>query len=181
MQGARCRHRLEMVNVVSGFIIMEKCFKCSQITNYFSREKRPPLEEYRDGDHFWNVMDTAQSIRFDLRCSKCGMQVQYDELLGLMMCTGCDPRCEVNRIQKELEPERTWVYVAFGFLPVDEKPQLSDKKLALLEKYFNLRRGGASRSKIKIVSHKLVRDIFTCYAETIKDEAMLDLPRRDGS
>ena len=33
------------------------------------------------------------------------------------MCTGCDKHCQVEKLQKELEKERTWVYVAYGFLP----------------------------------------------------------------
>ena len=75
---------------------------------------------------------------------------------------------------KKLEPERTWVYVAFGFLPIDENKQLSKKQLATLEAYFNQRRK-SSKSRIKIVSHEMLKDYAVCYAEVIRDLDLLSL------
>ncbi len=170
-------HTWEMVNVVPGFIITEKCFHCEKISTYFSNEDRPPFEEYREDQHFWNVMESAQSISFDLTCTTCGSFIQYKELLGMMMCTGCDENCEVDRIRRTLEPELTWIYVAFGFLPIKERKQLSPEQFAILEEYYNQRRK-SSRSKIKIVSHELIKNISTCYAEVIKDVDMLSLTPR---
>ncbi|MCK4942949.1 MAG: hypothetical protein KAS65_05195, partial [Candidatus Aminicenantes bacterium] len=88
MQEEKCAHTCEMVNVDYGFVITEKCYNCDKISTYFSLESRPPLEEYREGDHFWNVMESAQSFRFDLKCTKCGKVEKFDNLMGLMMCTG---------------------------------------------------------------------------------------------
>lgn len=113
MQEAICDW--EMVNVRYGFIITEQCSDTKQVITYFS-ENEPPLEEYRDGDHFWNVMETAQSISFDLQCKECGKIETFNELMGLMMCTGCIEDCQVNRLMIEPQPERTWVYVAFAAL-----------------------------------------------------------------
>jgi hypothetical protein len=178
MQEAKCDW--EMVNVRYGFVITEQCSDTRQVITYFS-DHEPPLEEYRDGDHFWNVMETAQSIRFDLQCKECGKAETFNELMGLMMCTGCIEDCEVNRLMTELETERTWVYVAFGFLPTDEKKQLSKEKIAILEDYFNQRRK-SSTSRIKIVSHEMVKSYATCYAEVIRDLDLLSLtpPEKPG-
>ena len=174
MQEDSCSHNWDMINVLPGFIITEKCSHCSKISTYFSFEERPPLEEYREGDHFWNVVESAQSIRFDLLCSNCGTLVQFEELSGLLMCTGCDENCKVNKLMDELAKECTWVYVAFGFLPTGERVQLGKEKISILEEYFNQRRKSSS-SKIKIVSNEMIDNIATCFAEVIKDVGMLSL------
>jgi hypothetical protein len=98
--------------------------------------------------------------------------------MGLMMCTGCMEDCEVNRLMSKLETQRTWVYVAFGFLPVQERKQLSPEKIAILEEYFNQRRK-SSTSRIKIVSHEMVKSYTTCYAEVIRDLDLLSLTPPD--
>jgi len=174
MQDEKCAHAWEMENIVPSFIITEKCSITGKVDNYMSFEQNPPMEQWREGEHIWNVVETAQSVRFDLKCTKCGLLVPYDELLGLMMCTGCDDKCDVNVLMRKLEPERTWVFVAFGFLPIDEKIQLTPEKIAFLEDYFNQRRK-SSKSRIKIVSHELVKNISKCYAEVIKDVDMISL------
>ncbi len=178
MQEEQCssdeQHLWEMVNIQYGFITTERCFHCDKVVTYFSSEGKPPLEEYRDGDHFWNVMETAQSIRFDLQCTTCGTLVELKELMGLMMCTGCDEKCQVDALMKKHALERTWVYVAFGFLPIDETQQLPNEKIAILEEYFNQRRK-SSISRIKIVSHEMVKNYATCYAEVIRDLDLLSL------
>jgi hypothetical protein len=174
MKEQKCIHQWHMIHVRPGFIITENCYRCHKTSSYFSFDDKPPLEEYRDGDHFWNVMQSAQTFRFDLECGICHEIVPYDELLGLMMCTGCDENCKVDQIRKELEKEHTWVYVAYGFLPVEEVMQLSQEKIRFLEDYFNQRRK-SSKSKIKIVSSEMISNIENCYADVIKDVGLLDL------
>jgi len=174
MKEENCDHQWEMINVQTGLIITENCFKCDKTSTYFCLEQYPPLEEYREGDHFWNVMESAQTIRFDLQCKRCGAVKPYHELAGLMMCTGCDEHCKVDHIRRELEKDRTWIYVAFGFLPEDEVEQLNEEKISILEDYFNQRRK-SSKSRIKIVSSELISEIKNCYAHLIKDVGMLDL------
>ena len=174
MQEETCVHLWEMINVRYGFIITEKCYHCNIHSTYFSFEDRPPLEEYRTGDHFWNVMGSVQSVRFDLKCEKCDVIIPLDELCGLMLCTGCDEKCFVYKIMKEYEKERTWIYIAFGYLPVNEKKQLNLEKITAIEEYFNLRRK-SSKSKIKIISGEKVENFASCYAEAIKDVDMLSL------
>lgn len=174
MQEETCNHLWEMTNIHPGFIITEKCFKCNKTSTYFSSEDSPPLEEYREGEHFWNVMGNAQSVCFDLKCKKCSMVIQLKELSGLMMCTGCDKKCKVDKLMRELEKDRVWVYVAFGFRPIDETKPLGNEKISIIEEYFNQRRG-SSTSKIKIVSSDMIDDFDSCYAEVIKDIGLLSL------
>jgi hypothetical protein len=173
MQNKECSHSWEMVNKKYGFINTEKCFDCGKISTYYSKS-RPPLEEYRDKDHFWNVVESAQTVRFDLQCTACKELVEFKNLMGLMMCTGCEKDCEVDILMKELEPQRIWVYVAFGFLPVDERTQVSQEQINILQDYFNQRRK-SDRSSIKFVSNALIKDYSVCYAEIIRDVDLLSL------
>lgn len=174
MEEEKCMHSWEMADVTYGFIIMQKCSHCRKLSNYFTTELKPPMERYRENEHFWNYMDSSQSIRFNLKCSKCNKKVDFQELLGLMMCTGCDDKCDVNTLMVELAKEKTWIYVAFGYLPLEEKKQLTKEKIEILEDYFNQRRK-SSKSKIKIVTQELVRDLTNCYGEVIMDSDMLTL------
>ena len=174
MANGECPHVWRMVHVHPGFIITEKCFHCNTVSTYFSAEQLPPFEEYRENEHFWNMVESAQSITFDLECDSCGRLVAYRQLLGMMLCTGCDPLCQVDVLRRELEAERTWIYVAFGFLPSDKRQQLTGEQYAILETYFNQRRQ-SRRSRIKVVSHDMIRNVATCYAEVMKDVDMLTL------
>jgi hypothetical protein len=170
----KCSHQWDITNIQPGYIITEKCSHCHTISNYFSDEEKPPMEMYREGVHFWKVMEIAQSIRFDLKCKTCSNIVQYDELGGIMLCTGCDDECEIGKMMKIYEHDRTWLYVAFGFLPVQAKKILSSEKIIFLEEYFNQRRK-STNSRVKFVSHEKINNIATCYAEIIKDVGMLSL------
>lgn len=169
-----CQHAWKMKDVQLGFVVTEKCYHCTMERNYFTLEDNPPFEEYRDGAHLWNIMGTSQTQRFNLICEHCGEEVNLKELYGLMMCTGCDKNCKAGQLQAELEPSKTWVYVAYGFLPITERKQISAEQIKHLEDYFNQRLAN-SKSKIKVVSQDMVRDLDNCYAMVIKDEAMLSL------
>lgn len=174
MERKDCCHAWKMIHVAYGYIITEKCSKCEEISTYFTFEDRPPLEEYREDDHFWNVMESAQSFRFDFQCEKCGVVETFEELMGLLMCTGCHKECQVAKLQDVLEKEKTWVYVAFGFLPEARHRPLPAEKIAMLEDFFNRRRNSPD-SRIKIVSQELVSDYSLCYGKVIKDVNMLCL------
>ena len=178
MQTQKCIHQWEMVNTCPGFILTETCHKCNLVSTYFSREDNPPLEEYRDGDHFWNVMTSAQSVRFDLKCKLCNTLVTFDELSSLMLCTGCKTDCDVYKLLQKYSGERTWIYVAFGFKPFSDKTKLSNEKIAILEDYFNKRRK-SSKSSIKIVPYEMINDPDSCTGEFIMDTSMLSLTAPD--
>jgi hypothetical protein len=168
-----CDHLWEMTNIQYGFIVFEKCYHCSQVKTYFSEQDRPTRgDEYKDGDHYWSVMENAQSFQFDLRCKKCGQIEPFHDLMGLLQCTECLPDCEVRMIQRKLSGEKTWIMVAFGFLPEAKKTPIPAPRLEILSDYFNQRRD-TSRSRIKIVSFNLITDVTLCRGEFIYDIGML--------
>ncbi len=172
MRKSRCEHIWEMINITSGLIVIKKCFQCGKVSTCFAFHNSPPLEECYEDKHFWNFMEGDESFHFDLKCSKCEALIKLDELVGLMICTGCDEACGVDSLRRKLEPEGTRVCIAFGRRPIDERKQLPPDKFAALVEYFS-RQNEASKTNIKIVSHEMVRDIARCYAEPIKKVNML--------
>ncbi len=161
-----------MTNVATGLVVMKKCFHCAKVSACFIYHDYPPLEPCHEREHFWNFMGSDPAFHFDLRCTRCSTLVKLDELVGLMLCTGCDEACEVGILRRELEPKKTRVFVALERRPVDERNQLSQDKISILQDYFN-QQCRSLDSKVKIVSHEMIKSIDTCYAEVVKDREML--------
>jgi hypothetical protein len=178
-----CKHSWKMSDVRYGFLVVEKCFHCNEERSYFTLEHVPPKEEYREGPHFWDYMGSAQSVKFNLRCSDCGETVELDELLGLMTCARCTPDCEANVISHICEPQRVWVYVALCHRPEDSRKILTADKLGVLSKYFNDRIRTPGK-KILVVPGWYVKDIDICRGDVLKDVGMFELepePETAGS
>jgi len=172
---SECQHQWEMANIQFGFVVFEKCTHCKGLRPYFSLEDYPILgDKYREGDCFWSRVENAQSFRFDLRCRQCGHLEKFDDLMGLLHCTGCLPDCPVEVLQQRHERERTWILVAFGFLLGRAAQPISPQKIELLTDYFNQRRD-TSRSRIKLVSFELISDLSRCRGDFIHDVGMLSL------
>jgi hypothetical protein len=163
-----------MVNVTSGLIVIKKCFHCGKVSTCFTHHDKPPLETSHEEDHFWNFMEGDPTFHLDLKCANCGTLVKLDELVALMICTGCDETCEVDILRRKLEPEGTRVYIAFGRRPLDERKQLPQEKFTALQEYFS-QQSKSLKCKIKVVPHEMVKNIASCYAEAIKDVEMLFL------
>lgn len=169
----KCQHQWEMTDIEFGFLFYEKCFHCDGLRTYFSIEGLDHLgEAYREEDHFWSIVEKAQSIRFNLSCTQCHRLEKFTDLMGFLYCTGCLPECEVEKIQNELKSEKVWIIVAFGHLPQTIKNPISSYKLDILTDYFNQRRD-TSRSKIKVISFNLITDFTLCKGEFIHDVGML--------
>lgn len=170
-----CLHQWTMTDVQFGFVVFEKCFHCNSLGTYFSAEDTPILgDKYREGDCYWSRVENAQSFRFNLTCSTCGHIEKFDDLMGLMYCSGCPVDCPVDALQKKYERERTWLLVAFGFIYKDKRQPLTERKAAILTDYFNQRRDVA-RSRIKIVSFNMIPDLSVCRGDFIHDVGMLSL------
>jgi len=172
MQEDKCPHVWEMGNVASGLIVMKKCFHCGKVSTCFCFHDKLPLEPCREEGHFWNFVEGDPTLHFDLKCINCGRVVKFGELVGLMICTGCDERCEVDVLRRKLEPQGTRVCIALGCRPIEERKQLPGEKIAILQDYFD-QQGKSLKFKIKIVPHEMVRSIDSCYAEVVKDVDML--------
>ncbi len=170
---AECRHRWDMTDTRFGFVVFEKCYHCNSIRTFFSNDEVPVLwDKYREGDCFWSRVEVAQSFQFNLKCVACGHVENFDELMGFLFCTSCMDECEVERLRKIHEAERTWLLVAFGHFPEVVKNPIHPRKLDILSDYFNQRRD-TSRSRIKFVSFELIEDLRRCKGEFIHDVGML--------
>jgi hypothetical protein len=170
---AVCRHRWEKTDVRFGFVVFEKCYHCNGVRTFFSTEEVPVLwDKYREGDCVWSRVEVAQSFQFNLICESCGLVEKFDDLMGVLFCTSCMEDCEVEKIRKKLEAERTWLLVAFGHFPEVLEHPIAPRKLEILSDYFNQRRD-TSRSRIKFVSFELIEDLRRCKGEFIHDVGML--------
>jgi len=170
---ADCRHRWDMTDIEFGFVIFEKCYHCGGIRTFFSTEDTPVLwDKYREGDCFWSRVEVAQSFRFRLRCSECQRLEKFDDLMGFLFCTSCMDDCEVEKLQEKRRAEKTWVLVAFGHFPEVKTNPIPSHKLDILTDYFNQHRD-VSRSRMKIVSFELIKDLTLCKGEFIHDVGML--------
>jgi hypothetical protein len=177
---SKCQHQWEMTNIQFGFVAFEKCFHCNDLRTYFTTEDTPILgDKYREGDHYWSRVENAQSFRFDLQCAKCNHTEKFEDLMGLLHCTSCLPDCEVEILRKKLEAERTWIVVAFGFLPRAKTEPIPPHKLEMLTDYFNQHRD-TSRSRIKVVPFNLIKDLSRCKGDFIHDVGMLSLEPPPG-
>jgi len=162
-----------MANIRFGFVVFEKCFHCEGLRTYFSRETNPILgDRYVEGDCHWTRMENAQSFQFDLECGECGRREKFDDLMGLMHCTGCIPECELDVQRQRYEEQRTFVIVAFGFLPETLADPIPQRKLDILTDYFNQRRD-TSRSRIKVLPTNLIIDFPRCKGDFLHDVDML--------
>lgn len=170
-----CRHRWEMTAVQFGFVSFEKCFHCNGLRTYFSFEQAPFLgDDYREGDCFWSRVENAQSFRFGLRCVGCGRMERYEDLMGLLHCTSCQPECRVEVMRQELEAQKTWPLVAFGFIEKSKALPIPPEKLDVLTDYFNQRRD-TRRSRVRILSFELIPDFSGCRGDFLHDVGMLSL------
>jgi len=168
MKQQKCPHIWEMVNVASGLIVMKQCFHCGRVSTCFCFHDKLPLEPCHEGQHFWNFMEGDPTFHFDLRCVNCSTLIQFGELVGLMMCTGCDQRCEVDVVRRKLEPQGTRVCIVLGCRPIEERKDISEEKVAVLQEYFD-QQAKSLKSRIKVVHHKLVRSVDNCYAQVLEN------------
>ena len=169
-----------MTNTRFGFIVVEKCYHCKQERSYFAAEHIPPKEEYREGEHFWDYLGSAQSFQFSLKCRKCGVEIPFDDVLGLMMCSGCTPDCDAHIISSICEGQRAWVYVALCYQPDIGSKGAMGEKLAILSTYFNDRIRTPGK-KIIVVPGWLVRDIDVCKGTVLKDVGMFEVETQEAT
>ena len=167
-----CHHRWRMTNIQFGFVVFERCSHCHNVRTYFSSQDT--WDEYREGACTWSIVENAQTFRFDLECTQCGQYEAFDDLLGLSYCPGCLNGCGVEPLRRQYEEQKTWILIAFGFLPEAKTRPIPQQKLDMLTDYFNQRRD-VTRSRVKILSCDLITDLSTCRGELIHDVGMLAL------
>ena len=168
-----CAHSWSMTDVSSGYLVVEGCYHCGARSSFFSTEPVVPVDEYREGPHFWEHLAGYQAVTFNLRCGDCGQTVDLSDMMGIMLSTCEDPRCEVGRLSLELG-KKTSIYVA---LCADSSHAagtcVSDAGVKALTEYFNQRlRSG--RRKIVVVPCKMCDGIDRCAGIVIADTGLTD-------
>jgi hypothetical protein len=164
-----------LIDIRSGYLVVEGCHHCGARAAFFSTELAPPVEEYQDGPHHWQYMVSSQAVSFNLRCDVCGETVDLGDVEGLMLCTCEDPGCELGRMSSDLGRD-TSIYVALCCDSTHEtNPDcVSDKGIEALNEYFNQRlREGPKR--ILVVPCRMCGDVDCCPGIVIADSGLIEL------
>jgi hypothetical protein len=138
MNDMLCHHKWSMHNIRNGYLIIEGCFVCKGRISYFSEEPVPPIDDYREGDHFWSHMGSFQASKFDLKCQECGKVVVLGDVMALMLCMNCDPECGIFEIGASEKDLKTWVYVALCADTTHATQKcITEAGIQALNEYFN--------------------------------------------
>lgn len=170
-----CAHRWSLIDIRSGYLVVEGCHHCGARGTYFSTEIAPPVEEYQDGPHHWQYMVSSQAVSFNMRCDICGETVDLSDVEGLMLCTCENPDCEIGRMAHEMG-RSTSIYVAMCCDSTHEtNPDcVSDKGIAALNEYFNQRLREGPK-KILVLPCKVCGDVDCCPGIVIADSGLIEL------
>jgi len=169
-----CRHKWSITNVRSGYLVVEGCHRCKARTSHFFAEPVAPVDEWQEGEHFWTYLGSAQAVKFDLTCDRCGETVRLDDVMGLMLSTCQDAECEVARTARRGGPG-TWAYVAFCADSTHASGKcISEGGIRALNEYFNasLR---APDKRIVVVPCRMCCNIDTCVGVVIADVGLTEI------
>jgi len=172
---AACNHKWSMSNVRGGYLVIEGCFHCGNKISFFSAEPVPPIDEYREGDHFWSHMGNFQASKFDLKCDKCQKNVPLKEVMALMLCMRCNPECGVFKAGSQEKGQKSWVYVALCANTSHASGKcIATEGIRVLNEYFNF--GLQDRSKkIVVVPCELRKSVDTCQGIVLADVGLTEL------
>lgn len=173
--GEACAHRWALVNHRGGFLVVEGCFHCRSRISFFSEEPVPPVDDYREGDHFWSHLGSFQASKFDLRCEPCGAEVKLRDVTALMLCMKCNPECGVYKAGEGPGIRGTWVYAALCANTSHVGGAcVSDEGIRALNEYFNQDLHDPSK-KIVIVPCRERQSVDTCEGVVLADVGLTDL------
>lgn len=168
-------HHWSMHNVRNGYLVVEGCFVCRGRLSFFSQEPVPPIDDYREGDHFWSYMGSYQAMKFDLKCDDCGEIVELPEVNALMLCTKCNPDCEAGKLYSSQPGKKPWVYLAI--CPNTSHPNgkcVPENGIKALNEYFN--QGLDDPDKKIIVAPCIKRkSVDTCQGIYLADVGLTEL------
>lgn len=170
MQAESAPFRYEMINVQTGFVVVEHEIFSKAMRSYFSPGPSSPVEEYREGTRIWKPTATAQSFRFDVRDRESGDVLPFDELLGLAFWGSCPKESEIHLLGDIAQEHRISIYVAVTFdAAAGAEARLDPRKLRALNGYFNERLRDPEK-KILILP-----DLFNLRREFSHGHIMVDL------
>ncbi len=168
-----CTHSMSIINVRSGYLVVEGCYKCKARASFFSVEPVPPVDNYHDGEHYWKHLGCFQAVKFDLQCKECGHVVSLNDMMGLMLSTCSNPECEVARLSAEAG-DNTWIYVALCADSTHPDGRcVSDEGIKALTEYFNASIKDPNK-KIIVVPCKMCCSIDTCEGIVIADKNLTE-------
>jgi hypothetical protein len=168
-----CVHRWSMTGIRTGYLVVEGCHHCGGRCSFFSAEPTPPVDEYRQGEHFWGYLGSYQAVRFDLMCDLCAMRVDLGDVMGLMLSTCEDPGCEVGRLVRSAGRSSS-VYVALCADTTHvSKTCVSEVGILALNQYFNqgIRAPG---KRIIVVPCRMCSRVDNCQGIVIADAGLTD-------
>jgi hypothetical protein len=169
-----CAHRWSMSDIRSGYLVVEGCYHCGARSSFFSDEPVAPMDEYREGPHFWEYLSSSQAVNFNLTCDQCGEKVDLRDMMGLMLSTCTDEQCEIGRMARELG-KTTSIYVALCADTSHSSGEcVSDPGVAALTEYFNQRLRSA-RKRIVVVPCRMCSSLDSCRGIVIADTGLTDL------
>ena len=175
MNETSCLHKWSMHNIRNGYLIIEGCFVCRGRISYFSDEPVPPIDDYREGDHFWSHMGSFQASKFDLKCDKCGKIVTLADVMALMLCMSCDEECGVFEMSTEQKGKKTWHYVALCADTTHASHKcISEAGINALNEYFNSELRDPTK-KIVVVPCIHRKSADTCQGIVLADVGLTDL------
>jgi hypothetical protein len=129
-----------MVNLQTGYVIVEHDLFSRAVRSYFSTEPPLPRDEYREGTHTWRATGMGQSFQFDIRDNSTGEIVGFRELLGLLYYAVSEKDTELHRIGQLAHENNISIYVAITFESTDPaQRRLATEKLRVLNATFNER------------------------------------------
>ncbi len=164
-----------MTRVRGGYLVVEGCFHCRQRTSFFSEEPVPPIDDYREGDHFWTHLGSFQASKFDVTCKKCSKDIPLNDVMATMLCVQCDPECGVYKISAGDQKGKTWVYVALcADTSHASRHCVSEEGLRALNEYFNENLQDPLK-KIVVVPCDLRKSVDTCQGIVLADIGLTDL------
>jgi len=174
MTKATCRHRWKMVNLHGGYLVIEGCFHCRQRISQFSEEPVPPIEAYREGEHFWSHLADYQASKFDLRCEECGETVPLRDVMATMLCMRCDPECGVFKAGQS-EGGKHWVYVALCANTSHAGAAcVSEGGIQAMNEYFNEDLHDPEK-RIVVVPCSRRRSVDTCQGIVLADVGLTEM------
>lgn len=173
MSEEKCTHRWEVADLRNGYLVVEGCFHCGGRLSFFSAEPVPPVDEYREGEHFWAYMGGYQASRFNLACRKCDEKRELSEVMALMMCMACDPECEVAKLMKR-EAGKVWAYVALCANTSHEKHCVPQEQVEALTEYYNQSRSPGGK-RIVVLPCQMRKSADKCHGIILADTGLTEL------
>lgn len=167
-----CAHEWSICNVRHGYLVEEGCFQCDGRRTFFSDEPQPPIEEYREGRHFWAYWASFQAVKFDLKCRACGRTFNLNDVNGLMLSDCTDLHCEVGALVRQQGPG-SLVYVAV--CPNTTHPTgecVSSESIEALNQYFHAMLAPLGK-KITVVPCRLCNSFDRCRGTSIADAGLV--------